>query len=167
MSQVCVMRWLAIALLVFGCSERRSADKTVSVGMTYEEVEEVLGRPNEIGRGVGELLIEFIDSGTRVFQCPPDSLVDFYLAKPPVYRKVETGLYVAWVYSDDTVKTARYALPRSYQLRLSGESYVLDSCIVQRFNFVWLNTVLFDASSGRVVDNIPRPPPSYEALYRD
>jgi len=98
---------LAIATLLFSCSEKKE-NTTVNVGMTYEEVESVLGKPISILRGVNVLSPE-VDSvseeTTRVInldttETGTDSKRWFAL------HKVKTdgeSMYVTWVY--EKIKT--------------------------------------------------------------
>ena len=98
---------LAIAILLFSCGEKKE-NTTVNVGMTYEEVESVLGKPISILRGVNVLSPE-VDSvseeTTRVInldttETGSDSKRWFALYK---IKTDGESMYVTWVY--EKIKT--------------------------------------------------------------
>lgn len=109
---------LAIAAVLFSCGEKKE-NSTVNVGMTYEEVETVLGKPISILRGVNVLSPE-IDSlpqeSTKVInldttETGADSKRWFAL------HKVKTdgeSIYATWVYEKTKTDTF-YVLYDNYK----------------------------------------------------
>lgn len=101
---------LTIATVFISCGDKKE-NTTVSVGMTYEEVETVLGKPVSILRGINVLSPEvdsMSDGTTRVIntdttETETDSNRWFALHK--VKTDGET-MYVSWVY--DKEKTENY-----------------------------------------------------------
>jgi len=109
---------LAIAAVLFSCGEKKE-NSTVNVGMTYEEVETVLGKPVSILRGVNVLSPE-VDSmseeTTRVInldttETRTDSKRWFALHK--VITDGES-MYVTWVYEKTKTDTF-YVLYDNYK----------------------------------------------------
>ena len=74
-------------LIILGCSKLDSKKK-IKVGMTYDEVEKILDKPNSITRGVNQL---------------NDNSPD----KPSI-ETIGTLLYVNWVYNDSKIDTIFY-----------------------------------------------------------
>jgi hypothetical protein len=94
----------AIAAVLFSCGEKKE-NTTVNIGMTYEEVEAVLGKPASIIRGMNEL--------ADITTIPEDPLrvinIDTIDTKNEVNRwmapkEVKTSkeeLYTTWVYNEE------------------------------------------------------------------
>ena len=171
------MRWLLLALMLYGCTsgdkENAPTLSSVTVGMTYEEVERILGKPLAIERGAGELNFpDGPDRGPkekrRIERCRASHLADsgiMQIQAPPVYRHVGSLLYVAWVYDQTptTIKAVMYDPVYS-----SGDmGWQFDSCARIVFNLDYVRTLLFDASSGRMMDDSYRPPSRYAEVYRE
>ena len=93
-----------LPLVLFGCNSKKSdqpttRDKaTITVGMTYNEVETVLGKPNAIDRGANQLSLspELIRRWGRL---PNDEI-----------ETVGQLIYVTWRYSDMKCDTLRYPM---------------------------------------------------------
>jgi len=105
---------ITIALLIFACGEKEKEQEQepleVTVGMTYDEVEDILGKPTSILRGMNQL--------TAVEDIPEDPLkavnVDTVDTKnednrwlaPQEVKTSKEELYVTWVYNEE--KTEDY-----------------------------------------------------------
>jgi len=103
---------IVIALLFFSCDkkEEEKPPAEVSVGMTYDEVEAILGKPTSILRGTNEL--------AAIEDLPEDPLkainVDTVDTKnednrwlaPQEVKTIKEELYVTWVYDEE--KTEDY-----------------------------------------------------------
>jgi len=105
---------ITIALLIFACGEKEKEQEQepleVTVGMTYDEVEGILGKPTSILRGMNQL--------TAVEEIPEDPLkainVDTVDTKnednrwlaPQEVKTSKEELYVTWVYDEE--KTEDY-----------------------------------------------------------
>jgi len=109
---------LAIATVLFSCGEKKE-NTTVNVGMTYEEVETVLGKPISILRGINVLSPEvdsMLQETTRVINLDTtESATDrnrwFAL------HKVKTdgeSIYVTWVYDKEKTENF-YVLYNNYK----------------------------------------------------
>jgi hypothetical protein len=105
---------ITIALLIFACGEKEKEQELepleVTVGMTYDEVEGILGKPTSIIRGTNEL--------AAIEEIPEDPLkavnVDTVDTKnennrwmaPQEVKTIKEELYVTWVYDEE--KTEDY-----------------------------------------------------------
>ncbi len=103
---------ITITLLIFACGEKEKEQvpSEVTVGMTYDEVEGILGKPTSILRGTNEL--------AAVEEIPEDPLkainVDTVDTKnednrwlaPQEVKTIKEELYVTWVYDEE--KTEDY-----------------------------------------------------------
>ncbi len=105
---------ITIALLIFACGEKEKEEEQepseVTVGMTYDEVEGILGKPTSIIRGANELV--------AIEDLPEDPLrainVDTVDTKnednrwmaPQEVKTSKEELYVTWVYDEE--KTEDY-----------------------------------------------------------
>ena len=105
---------ITIALLIFACGEKEKEQELepleVTVGMTYDEVEGILGKPTSIIRGTNEL--------AAIEDLPEDPLrainVDTVDTKnennrwmaPQEVKTRKEELYVTWVYDEE--KTEDY-----------------------------------------------------------
>ncbi len=105
---------ITIALLIFACGEKEKEQELepleVTVGMTYDEVEGILGKPTSIIRGANELV--------AIEDLPEDPLrainVDTVDTKnednrwmaPQEVKTSKEELYVTWVYDEE--KTEDY-----------------------------------------------------------
>ncbi len=108
---------LAIAAVLFSCGEKKE-NTTVSIGMTYEEVEAVLGKPSSIIRGTNEL--------ADITSIPEDPLrvinVDTIDTKnesnrwmaPKEVKSSKEELYATWVYDKEKTEDF-YALYNNYK----------------------------------------------------
>jgi len=113
---------IAIALLIFACGEKEKEQEQepleVTVGMTYDEVEGILGKPTSILRGTNEL--------TAVEEIPEDPLkavnVDTVDTKnednrwlaPQEVKTSKEELYVTWVYDEEKTEDF-YLLYNNYK----------------------------------------------------
>ena len=105
-------------LVLISCAEKKEENLDVSVGMTYEEVEGIVGKPTSILRGMNEL----IDAE----EMPEESLrainVDTIDTKneenrwmaPQEVNASKEELYVTWVY-DDVKTEGHYVLYNNYK----------------------------------------------------
>ena len=98
---------IAIALLIFACGEKEKEQvpSEITVGMTYDEVEGILGKPTSILRGTNEL--------AAIEESPEDPLrainVDTVDTKnednrwlaPQEVETIGEELYVTWVYDEE------------------------------------------------------------------
>ncbi len=98
---------ITIALLIFACGEKEKEQEPleVTVGMTYDEVESILGKPTSILRGTNEL--------TAIEEIPEDPLkainVDTVDTKneenrwlaPQDVKTSKEELFVTWVYDEE------------------------------------------------------------------
>ena len=105
---------ITIALIIFACGEKEKEQELepleVTVGMTYDEVEGILGKPTSIIRGTNDL--------TAIEDLPEDPLriinVDTVDTKnennrwmaPQEVKTIKEELYVTWVYDEE--KTEDY-----------------------------------------------------------
>jgi hypothetical protein len=105
---------ITIALIIFACGEKEKEQELepleVTVGMTYDEVEGILGKPTSIIRGTNEL--------AAIEEIPEDPLkavnVDTVDTKnednrwlaPQEVKTSKEELYVTWVYNEE--KTEDY-----------------------------------------------------------
>ena len=105
---------ITIALIIFACGEKEKEQELepleVTVGMTYDEVEGILGKPTSIIRGTNELV--------AIEDLPEDPLrainVDTVDTKnednrwmaPQEVKTSKEELYVTWVYDEE--KTEDY-----------------------------------------------------------
>jgi len=103
---------IAIALLIFACGEKEKEQvpSEVTVGMTYDEVEGVLGKPTSILRGTNELTAveDISEDPLRVINVDTVDTKNEdnrWLAAQEVKTSKEE-LYVTWVYDEE--KTEDY-----------------------------------------------------------
>jgi len=105
---------ITIALLIFACGEKQKEQEQepleVTVGMTYDEVEGILGKPTSILRGTSELTAvkEISEDPLRVINVDTVDTKNEdnrWLAAQEVKTSNEE-LYVAWVYDEE--KTEDY-----------------------------------------------------------
>jgi len=111
-----------LGLLVLGCSQKEVRPTEMKVGMTYDEVESLMGKPDLINRGVNELHF----TGSLV---PEDADLDYkeafatffadsgfdrswdstQLFKQPELQNVASLMVVAWVFMSkvDTISGYR------------------------------------------------------------
>jgi hypothetical protein len=187
----------------------------VQVGMTYEEIEKILGRPTSIERGAGSVDYEQVDFNgldkdiKKV--CKDSSLLHNTnrIYSTPHYSKIGQLLYVAWIYESDSMTSDKYLLlpqtrPRTrtdtviyYRFKGSGVKYSAEEYgrledsykkfmgavyttdepeiknwievtgyTKKDYSIQYYRTILFDASSGRVVEEGYRPASYYELIYR-
>ena len=113
---------ITIALLIFACGEKEKEQEQkpleVTVGMTYDEVEGILGKPTSILRGTNEL--------AAIEDLPEDPLkainVDTVDTKnednrwlaPQEVKTSKEELYVTWVY-DETKTEDFFVLYNNYK----------------------------------------------------
>jgi hypothetical protein len=106
-----------IAILIFSCGEKKE-NTTVNVGMTYDEVEKVLGKPVSIVKGMNELadITTIPENPLRVINVDTISTKNEenrWMAPKEVKTNKEE-LYTTWVY--DKEKTGDfYVLYNNYK----------------------------------------------------
>lgn len=99
---------LMILIGISGCRTREAPD-TLRVGMTYDEVENILGKPNQIARGVNELTYDAEQLTREEIRTSHTVREDSYPPNQWVVRRVinTTGalMYVTWVYDQSKYET--------------------------------------------------------------
>ncbi len=102
---------LAITFMMFSCGEKPKEEVVeVGVGMTYEEVEGILGKPGSILRGINELVDVEVTSEDPLRAVNVDTVdtkneESRWLA-PKELKTNKEELYVTWVYDEE--KTEDY-----------------------------------------------------------
>jgi len=111
---------VVVALLFFSCEkkEEEKPPEEVSVGMTYDEVEAILGKPESILRGMNELVDveETLEDPLRVLDTDTietKNEANRWLAPQEVKTSGEE-LYVTWVYDEEKIEDY-YALYNNYK----------------------------------------------------
>jgi len=100
---------LAIVTVLFSCGEKKE-NSTINVGMTYEEVESVLGKPISILRGVNVLYPEvdsMLQETSRIINLDTTETRDD-IKRWFALHKVKTdgeSMYVTWVYEKTKTDT--------------------------------------------------------------
>jgi hypothetical protein len=103
---------LIATLVLISCGEKKEEAKEVAVGMTFEEVEGILGKPVSIIRGMNELTEaeEIIEDPLRVVSVDTvdtKNEENRWMA-PQELKTSKEELYVTWIYDD--VKTDDFYL---------------------------------------------------------
>jgi len=132
---------ILLGFFAWECGEQPKA--AITVGMTYEEVEAILGKPMEIARGVNQLSIRQFEEMTV------DEYVSYDIdstkaalsrGDATVWRAIRdietvgTLIYVTWVYGQTSVDT-HYAFKRVFLEKKDTSttySYFLNDEIVQK-----------------------------------
>jgi len=111
---------VAIALLIFACGEKEKEQvpSEITVGMTYDEVEGILGKPTSILRGTNELTAveDISEDPLRVINVDTVDTKNEdnrWLAAQEVKTSKEE-LYVTWVYDEEKTEDY-YALYDNYK----------------------------------------------------
>src|SRR5689334_13309007 len=101
----------SIAVWMTSCDRQKHDISSIKVGMTYDDVESILGKPTAIERGA-RTLSNRDTSGESLRGLPPGDLMDFDIKKTfpndsatQLYSRprAETFgelIYVSWVYSN-------------------------------------------------------------------
>jgi len=108
---------LAIAAVLFSCGEKKE-NTTVNVGMTYEEVEAVLGKPASIIRGTNELvdITPIAEDPLRVINVDTidtKNEANRWMA-PKEVKTSKEELYATWVYDKEKTEDF-YVLYNNYK----------------------------------------------------
>ena len=125
------MKKCAILLLIFiafSCSTPQHHPSDIRVGMTYDEVEKIMGKPDQIVRGVNQLeyvspssysLSDFesidLDSVKVALAVGDTSLWSL----PKEVKTIGELLYVTWVYKESKTDT-NYILIKGYRERIDS-----------------------------------------------
>ena len=145
---------IVLLILAFGC-DRDSGDvgdlskirvdwkDSIKVGMTYDEVEKLLGKPTEIRRGVEEYDVDpqnFMTSEELLALDLVDSLIYRDKKYWPVPRKLHTIgqlIYVTWVFSDHQIDTGYVIFNRKEWGKFSDTDvkYFVNDQIVDKWLF--------------------------------
>ena len=84
---IIVLMILSSIILQISCSGNKDKSE-IKVGMTYEEIEEIMGKPESITRGANQIRINFPDK--------------------PSLENTGTLIYVNWSYNDSIIDTVYY-----------------------------------------------------------
>ena len=108
---------LAIAAVLISCGEKKE-NTTVNVGMTYEEVEAILGKPASILRGTNELadITTTAEDPLRVINVDTvdtKNEANRWMA-PKEVKTVKEELYATWVYDKEKAEDF-YVLYNNYK----------------------------------------------------
>lgn len=108
---------LAIAAVLISCGEKKE-NTTVNVGMTYEEVETVLGKPASIIRGTNELadITTIAEDPLRVINVDTvdtKNETNRWMA-PKEVKTTKEELYATWVYDKEKTEDF-YVLFNNYK----------------------------------------------------
>ena len=108
---------LAIAAVLFSCGKKKE-NTTVNIGMTYEEVEAVLGKPTSIIRGVNELadISSITEDPLRVINVDTidtKNEANRWMA-PKEIKTSKEELYTTWVYNKEKAEDF-YVLYNNYK----------------------------------------------------
>jgi len=181
LSAVCI----SILLICAGCSTSNDSKAQLKVGMTYDEVERILGKPGSIGRGANQIPIPDISLSSEY----GDSLdVNKDLRADPKYRDAPphihtTGqlLYVTWIYPEvkrDTFYCTFFNL-RRVQYAADHLVYHINGQIVQRWLYDEIEDLAYCDPSGRIISEVawegyrnvgrkvPRPTLALKTVERD
>ncbi len=141
--------WVFLLTLNFSCAQKPQTDhdfltalNKVTVGMTYEEVESLLGKPHEIDRGITVYQRE----APAVRDIFPDSIRNdprFVIAAP---KEQSFGqlMYVSWMYllggREDTLFVPHVEYYRDGSKKIAKQYYAA----------TYYQFVIFESASGRV-----------------
>jgi hypothetical protein len=158
-----------IAVFLFSCAKKIEDEKTflerlneVKVGMTYDEVEELLGKPYEIKRGI--TMYEAPEKNAYEGSLPDTIKKDpRYISIEPEEKSFGVLIYVSWQYlfgrKVDTVfivgsKHAawEYAMRKLRQetIVLSDKKHSIRKFVKTYYVISSYQHVIFDVASGRV-----------------
>lgn len=95
--------FLFAALLIFSCGEKEKEPLEVTVGMTYDEVEGILGKPESILRGANELYSDIDNLPEETLKTINTDTIDYKADNnrwfaPHQVKTSGNSLYVTWVY---------------------------------------------------------------------
>ncbi len=123
---VAVLPWIILVVFLVGCGDGSPDD--IRFGMTFDEVEHILGKPNSMRHG-----ITFLDSSRVAMVVRGSDL--------PVIQASPTDRRINWVYDISKVDTGALTVrdPGTGMVRQMYYSYTLNFC------------VLFDPERERVV----------------
>ena len=118
---------LVFSLIILSCSKTKTKDE-IKVGMTYDEVENILGKPESIDKGYSDF--------------------DYDYMNYPKIKKYGQLLYVSWSYKNYRIDSLKTVLLKMKE-KITAKS-MFDTLNVT-YKYTSLYEILFDASSGRVV----------------
>ncbi len=114
---------LLVVYIFIGCDKKDDRAKEITVGMTYDEVESIIGKPSQIERGTRELdfeskVIDILDSsaaagyeGILIKKYFPNDSAKQLRSKPNV-ESFGQLIYVTWRYSNKNENSYFYVLER-------------------------------------------------------
>ena len=160
--------FILIQILFISCGDiDKSSD--IKVGMTYDEVESLLGKPSSISRGANELEFDadfLMTSGKRLVKLSEmnkETKLDTSLwLAPHQIQTVGKLIYVNWAYDKAKSDTFFVLLNNIKQQRdttfiygvMRIEHYeVIESIEKVYYEVGYQYSVIFDASSGRITSS--------------
>lgn len=132
---------------------------SIKVGMTYDEVERLLGRPGEIDRGVAE--VELVEPESQTPLEYRNQEIEFRRSvlesNEHTYKQalktIGTSLYVTWWYSSHKIDTIRYIQPewrRSVKNLDPRTEYYINGMMVSKKAYELTKDTVYWTSSGDV-----------------
>ena len=97
--------FLFAALVIFSCGEKEKEPLEVTVGMTYDEVEGILGKPESILRGANELYSDIDNLPEETLKTINTDTIDYKADNnrwfaPHQVKTSGESMYVTWVYKE-------------------------------------------------------------------
>lgn len=143
--------------LVSGCRESNESKKEIKVGMTYDEVERVRGKPWQILRGANQLDLDSKELGederkSAYFENDSLSLPGAWVARE-VVKTVGNLIYVNWVYQESRLDT-HYVFYQKYQMVLDStpiRKYFVNDVEVTREEYGLVGDLAYYNLLGRII----------------
>ena len=97
--------FLFAAFVLFSCGEKEKEPLEVTVGMTYDEVEGILGKPESILRGANELYSDIDNLPEETLKTINTDTIDYKADNnrwfaPHQVKTSGESMYVTWVYKE-------------------------------------------------------------------
>jgi hypothetical protein len=140
-------------LTVCGCKSNKRED--IKVGMTYDEVEKILGKPMNIDRGANILENSYEYSNELEIKTGIND--SNYWGSPMKVNTIGQLLYVSWIYNELQIDTM-YIYLKNYQTIEKEKSivrqkeYYVNDKKVKPQEYSWVDKYIYRDAEGRIID---------------
>ena len=155
---------LALFFCLIICSCKSAKREDIKVGMTYDEVEKILGKPMNLDRAANTLenSYEYFDS----LEIKNEITDSKYWGYPRKINTIGQLLYVCWIYDDiktDTMYIYRKNYKTIEQVKkiIKQKEYYINDIKVNRFEYDRVDKFVYRDHKGGIIDK-----PLYNAYLK-
>ena len=146
---------LALFFCLIICSCKSTKREDIKVGMTYDEVEKILGKPMNIDRGANILENSYEYSNELEIKTGIND--SKYWGSPMKVNTIGQLLYVSWIYNELQIDTMyiylkNYKTIEKEKTIVKQKEYYVNDKKVKPQEYSWVDKYIYRDAEGRIID---------------